>query len=90
MAFLLGARHTHAGTGRTLLLGTSVFAAIVPLSNVATSIARTPTSGSIALALLALVFLALPTIIVWQLMRPATVEWLATHRARRSWSEARR
>jgi len=34
-------------------------------------------------------FLAPPTIIVWQLLTPSTVEWLATNREAHPRSEAR-
>ncbi len=75
--FIRGARQARAGTGRTLLLWLSAIIAVLHAVNVVNLVAG---AGAGAAIVLAVIFLAIPAAIVWQLLRPETVQWLRTSR----------
>ena len=70
--FIRGARQARAGTGRTLLLWLSGIIAVLQAVNVVNLVAS---AGTTTAVIMAVVFLAIPVVIVWQLLQPDTTRW---------------
>lgn len=75
--FIRGARLVRAGMGRTLLLVLSGLVALLQLVSLGNLIAGGGTTAGIVMAV---IFLAIPVVIVVQLAQPATVQWVRAHR----------
>ena len=75
--FIRGARLVRAGAGRTLLLVLSGLVALLQLVSLANLIAGSGTTAGIVMGV---IFLAIPVVIVVQLLQQATVDWLRAHR----------
>src|SRR5689334_9822830 len=69
--FIRGARLVRTGTSRTLLLVLSGLVALLQLVSLGNLIAGSGTTAGIVMAV---IFLAIPAVIVVQLLQPATVE----------------
>ena len=74
--FIRGARLVRTGAGRTLLLVLSGLVALLQLVSLGNLIKGGGTTAGIVMAV---IFLAIPVVIVVLLLRPTTVEWLRAH-----------